>query len=40
MQATDIAASGPAAFDKPRLEAASPRYGEKVDQGLPRRLRG
>ena len=30
MQASDIAASGPAAFSKPRLEAASPRYGEKA----------
>jgi len=30
MNASDIAASGPAAFDKPRLEAASPRHGEKV----------
>ena len=34
MQATDIAASGPAAFDKPRLEAASPRYGEKAIQAF------
>jgi len=30
MQASDIAASGPAALTKPRLEAASPRYGERV----------
>lgn len=34
MQASDIAASGPGAFDKPRLEAASPRYGEKITIGL------
>jgi phosphate transport system permease protein len=33
MQASDIAASGPAAT-KPRLEAASPRYGEKLIIGL------
>jgi phosphate transport system permease protein len=30
MEASDIAASGPAAFTKPRLEAASPRYGERA----------
>jgi phosphate transport system permease protein len=30
MEASDIAASGPAAITKPRLEAASPRYGEKL----------
>ena len=30
MQASDIAASGPAAFQKSRLEAARPRYGERV----------
>src|SRR5687768_341237 len=30
MHASDIAASGPAAYSKPRLEAASPRRGEKV----------
>ena len=34
MQASDIAASGPAALTKPRLEAASPRYGEKLVIGL------
>ena len=33
MQASDIAASGPAA-SKPRLEAASPRYGEKITIAL------
>lgn len=33
MQASDIAASDPAAT-KPRLEAASPRYGEKLIVGL------
>ncbi len=30
MQARDIAVSGPAAFSKPRLEAASPRHGERA----------
>jgi phosphate transport system permease protein len=30
MHAGDIAASGPAALNKPRLEAASPRHGEKA----------
>lgn len=30
MQASDIAVSGPAALNKPRLEAASPRYGERA----------
>ena len=30
MHASDIAASGPAAYSKPRLEAASPRHSEKV----------
>ncbi|MEZ5074029.1 MAG: phosphate ABC transporter permease subunit PstC [Solirubrobacterales bacterium] len=34
MEASDTAASGPAALTKPRLEAASPRYGEKVIIGL------
>ena len=34
MEASDIAASGPTALTKPRLEAASPRYGEKVIIGL------
>ncbi|HET6831087.1 MAG TPA: phosphate ABC transporter permease subunit PstC [Solirubrobacterales bacterium] len=34
MQAGDIAASGPGAITKPRLEAASPRYGEKLIIGM------
>lgn len=34
MQASDIVASGPAAYSKPRLEATSPRHGEKVIKRL------
>lgn len=34
MEASDIAASGPAALTRPRLEAAGPRYGEKLIVGL------
>jgi len=34
MEASDIAASGAAAPTKPRLEAAGPRYGEKLIVGL------
>ena len=34
MQASDIAASGAAAYSKPRLEAVSPRHGEKVIRWL------